>query len=152
MVDVATDWRMALDLVYFAGKAGYPDLDAWQRQTLEAKPRRLLLNCARQSGKSLLASLLAVHQAIYEPGSLVVVGAVAQRQSAETIRVCRDLYAALGRPVPAESENKLSLELDNRSRIVSIPATEATARGLSKVGFTAPSCRSWPSATARWRF
>jgi hypothetical protein len=51
----------------------------------------------------------------------------------ETIRICRDLYATLGRPVPAESENKLSLELENGSRILSIPSTEATVRGLSSV-------------------
>ncbi len=52
----------------------------------------------------------------------------------ETIRVCRTLYAALGRPVPAGSGNKLSLEMHNKSRILSIPSTEATVRGLSKVG------------------
>jgi len=57
---------------------------------------------------------------------------VAQRQAAEMIRACRDLYAALDRPIPAESENKLSLELGNGSRILSVPSTEATIRGLSK--------------------
>src|SRR5258708_28587382 len=76
---------------------------------------------------------MAVHQAVYEPGNIAVVCAVAQRQAMETIRVCRDIYAALGRPVPAESENKLSLELSNGSRILSIPSSEETVRGLSNV-------------------
>jgi hypothetical protein len=128
------DWRLALDPCRLAAAAGYPDLDRWQREVLQARPRRLLLNTARQTGKSLVASLLAVHQAIYEPGSLAVVAAVGQRQAMETIRVCRTVYGALGRPVPAESENKLSLELSNGSRILSIPSSEETVRGLSKVG------------------
>jgi Terminase large subunit, T4likevirus-type, N-terminal len=125
---------LAVDPVAFAAAAGYPDLDAWQCETLRAMPRRLLLNCSRQSGKSLVAALLAVHQAIYQPGSLAVVVAVAQRQAMECLRTCRDLYGALGRPIEAETENKLSLELSNGSRILAIPSTEATVRGLSGVG------------------
>jgi hypothetical protein len=130
----ATDLALALNPVAMAAAAGYGDLDDWQRDVLQAKPRRLLLNCSRQSGKSPVASLLCVHQAIYEPGSLAVVAAVGQFQATEMVRTCRDLYAALGRPVPAESENKLSLSLHNGSRILSIPSTEATVRGLAKVG------------------
>jgi hypothetical protein len=134
MVSVLTDWRLALDPVRLAAAAGFVDLDDWQREVLRELPRRLLLNTSRQTGKSLVAALLAVHQALYEPGSLAVVVAVAQRQAAETIRVCRDIYAALDRPIAASSENVLSLELENRSRILSIPSTEATVRGLSRVG------------------
>jgi len=86
-----------------------------------------------QTGKSFVASVLAMHQAVYQPGSLVVVCAVAQRQAVEMVRMCRDIYAALGRPVNAASENKLSLELSNGSRILSIPSSEETVRGLSGV-------------------
>ncbi len=130
----ATDLALALNPVAMAAAAGYPALDDWQKEVLHTKPRRLLLNCSRQSGKSLVASLLCVHQALYEEGSLAVVAAVGQFQAMETIRVCRTLYAQLGRPVPAQSENKLSLELQGGSRILSIPSTEATVRGLSNVG------------------
>jgi hypothetical protein len=77
---------------------------------------------------------MCVHQAVYEPGSLAVVVAQRQDQAMELIRTCRTLYAALGRPVEAESENKLSLELSNSSRIRAIPSTESSVRGLSKVG------------------
>src|SRR5258708_31016433 len=109
MALVARDWTLALDPVRFAAAAGYPDLDSWQVQVLRARPRRLLLNCSRQVGKTLTAGLLAMHQSVYAPRSLTVVVAVAQRQSQETVRICRELYTALGRPIPAESENKLSL-------------------------------------------
>jgi hypothetical protein len=132
-MSLLTDGAVLLDPVLLARAAGF-ELDDWQARVLRTLPRRLLLNCSRQAGKSLCASLLAVYQAIYEPGSLTVVVAVAQRQAAETIRVCRDIYAALDRPEPTEAENKLSLELANGSRILSVPSTEATIRGLSKVG------------------
>jgi len=126
------DLLLGLDAVRFAQAAGY-SLDPWQRDVLDAQPRRLLLNCSRQTGKSFVASVLALHHALYEPLSLVVVCAVAQRQAVEMIRQCRDIYAALGRPVDAASENKLSLELSNGSRILSIPSSEETVRGLSGV-------------------
>jgi hypothetical protein len=120
------------DRVAFAIAAGLTP-DAWQADLLRADTDRILLNCSRQVGKSAIVAALGLHQALFEPGSLVVVVAVAQRQAKEMIRYCRDLYAMLGRPIRAESENMLSLELGNGSRILSIPSTEATIRGLSKV-------------------
>jgi len=131
-MSTAADLALALNPALLAERAGYV-LDDWQKEVLYAKPRRLLLNTGRQVGKTLCVALLATHQMVYEPGSLTVVGAVAQRQAAELVRTCRAIYGALGRPVPAESENKLSLELENGSRVLSIPATEATVRGLSGV-------------------
>jgi len=131
---LSTDASILLDPVLLAARAGFPQLDPWQQDVLRALPRRLLLNTSRQTGKSLVAAILAVHQALFAPGSLAVVVAVAQRQAMETIRVARDLYTALDHPEPTEAENKLSLELANGSRILSIPSTEATIRGLSKVG------------------
>jgi hypothetical protein len=130
---IVRDLMQGLDASVLARAAGFADLDPWQAEVLQEMPRRLLLNTSRQTGKSFCASALATRSAIYAPGSLSVVVAVAQRQAMETIRICRDLYGALGRPVPAESENKLSLELSNGSRILSIPSTEETVRGLSSV-------------------
>ncbi len=130
---VASDWVLGLDPVAFAAAAGYADLDDWQQTILRKKPRRLLLNASRQCGKTLCVALLATHQAIYRERSLTVAVAVAQRQAAELVRTCRDIYVAVGRPEPAVSENKLSLELHNKSRILAVPSTEATIRGLSHV-------------------
>ena len=41
------------------------------------------------------------------------------------------VYAAAGRAVPAETENKLTLELASGSRIVALPGSERTTRGYS---------------------
>jgi hypothetical protein len=70
-VSVPSDLALALDGVAFAHAAGYV-LDDWQAEILRAMPRRLLLVCSRQSGKTLVAALLAMHQAVYAPGSLTV--------------------------------------------------------------------------------
>ena len=43
--------------------------DPWQIEVLQSKHPRLLLNCARQAGKSTVVALLALTQAIWEPGT-----------------------------------------------------------------------------------
>jgi hypothetical protein len=107
--------------------------DSWQRQVLTSAAPRLLLNCSRQSGKSTVCALLAVHTAIYEPGALVLLVSRAERQSKELFRKCLDAYRALGRPVDPETENKLELELVNGARIVALPGSEQTIRSFSGV-------------------
>jgi hypothetical protein len=77
--------------------------------------------------------VIACHTALYEPDSLVLLLARAQRQSVELFRKVLSIYRALGRPVPAESENKLTLELGNGSRIIALPGKEETIRSFSGV-------------------
>jgi len=48
-------------------------------------------------------------------------------------RKCAEVYRAVGRPVPASAESALRLELDNGSRVVSLPGTEGAIRGYSAV-------------------
>jgi hypothetical protein len=76
---------------------------------------------------------LGLHTALYEPGALVLLLSPTLRQSAELFRKVADLYRALGRPIPPAAESSLRLELDNRSRVVSLPGSEATIRGYSGV-------------------
>jgi hypothetical protein len=132
VLDLADDLAMALDPVLLAEQAGlYPD--RWQRNVLRSPRPRMLLNCCRQSGKSTTTATLALHTALYEPGSLTLLLSPGERQSKELLRKVLDVYKALDRPVPAEAENKLELELENGSRIVALPGSEATIRGYSGV-------------------
>ena len=73
----ATDLAMALDRVAFAQAVGI-ESDRWQEDLLRSKATRVLLNCARQSGKSTVAGVLAVHAALYESHSLVLLLSYAQ--------------------------------------------------------------------------
>lgn len=132
MLSVARDWAMALDPVRFAIGAGVAP-DAWQAKLLRSTAPRILLNVTRQGGKSTTVGIIATHTAVYEPGSLILLLSRAQRQSAELFRKVLDCYRALDRPVAAEAENKLTLELENGSRIVALPGKEETIRSFSGV-------------------
>src|SRR2546423_12838908 len=95
--------------------------DPWQQEVLRSRAHQLLLLCSRQAGKSTVAAALALHEALYRPGSLVLMLAPALRQSAELFRKLLAFYRALEHPVPAASETALRLELRNGSRIESLP-------------------------------
>jgi len=122
----------ALDPVRLAARIGM-DCDPWQRDVLRNPHQRELLVVHRQGGKSATASVAAVHCALYDPGALVLVVSPSQRQSQELFRTILTLYRSLGRPVPAETENALSITLENGSRVVALPADATTVRGYSKV-------------------
>ena len=128
---LAVDLRLALDPVSFAREALGFDPDPWQADVLRSVSRRLLLNCSRQSGKSTTAAVLALHQAIYYPASLVLLVSPSLRQSSELFRKVADLLGALAEKPELLEDNRLSCTLANRSRIVSLPSSEATIRGFS---------------------
>jgi hypothetical protein len=120
------------DPVEFARSVGIaPDL--WQRDLLSSEAPRVLLNCARQSGKSTMAAILALHQALITPSSLVLILAPAERQAKELFSKVSEAYRALGHVIPAESYRKLGMELSNGSRIEALPGSERTIRGFSGV-------------------
>jgi hypothetical protein len=125
--------RRALDRVEFARAAGL-EPDEWQSDFLSSDADRVMLNVSRQGGKSSLSALIGLHQALYHPGSLVLLLAPALRQSSELFRKVAVAYRAIGRPVPAVSETTLWLTLENGSRIVSLPgADDGQIRGFSAV-------------------
>jgi hypothetical protein len=130
MVDLAEDLMLALDRVSFAKRLGLKP-DPWQEDLLRSASMRVLLNCCRQSGKSTMTAIVALHRALYHPGSLILCLAPALRQSQELFSKMSGFYRDLGRPVSAVAERKLSLELENGSRIVTLPGSEKTVRGFS---------------------
>src|SRR5829696_7936654 len=130
MIELRDDLRLALDRVAFAKRLDL-EPDPWQEDLLRSTSDRVLLNCCRQSGKSTMAGLIALHRALYHPGSLILCLAPALRQSQELFAKVLGFYRDLDRPIPAQAERKLSLELANDSRIVTLPGTDKTIRGFS---------------------
>lgn len=116
-----------------AKRIGLDPMDPWQRDVLRKPHQRELLIIHRQGGKSATAAVAAVHCALYTPGALVLVVSPSQRQSQELFRTILTLYRSLGRPIPSEAENALSVMLENGSRIVALPADPTTIRGYSAV-------------------
>jgi hypothetical protein len=131
---MAARLAMALDAVQLARRAGI-EPDAWQAELLRSDAPQMLMLCARQSGKSTVSALIAVHEALCSAPALVLVLAPSLRQSAELCRKVRGILSALGEDVPAlTQESALTLELANGSRIVSLPgSSDATIRGYSGV-------------------
>ena len=105
--------------------------DPWQERLLRSEAPRVLLNCARQSGKSTMAGVVALHKSLLTPGALVLILAPAERQAKELFSKVAGFYQTLGHPIPADSYRKLGVELANGSRIEALPGTEKTIRGFS---------------------
>jgi len=140
---IAADLARALDPVLLAAQAGIVS-DPWQADVLRSASSRLLLNCSRQSGKSTITSVLAVHTALYEAGSLVLLLSPSLRQSGELFKKCLVTYKDLGRPVSPESETALTLTLENGSRIVSLPGSkDGNIRGYSGVSLLVIDEAAW---------
>ncbi|MBI3821446.1 MAG: hypothetical protein HY289_02075 [Planctomycetes bacterium] len=107
--------------------------DPWQRDLLLSRERFLLLNCARQTGKSTTVAAIALHRLLTDPGSLVLVVAPSERQSHELFRKVMHAYRALGQPIPSVISNQHELELKTGSRLVALPGREETIRSFSGV-------------------
>ena len=120
------------DRVEFARSVGL-DPDHWQLRALRSEAPRLLLNCSRQSGKSTVAGVLGLHEALNRPGALVLILAPAERQAKELFTKIAEFYRRLGHPIAADSYRKLGMELASGSRIEALPGTEKTIRGFSGV-------------------
>ncbi len=107
MRKMAEDLIWALDAVEWARRL-YP-LDPWQEDVLRASSGRVLLCCARQAGKSTVAALLALHTALYHPGSLILLLSPSLRQSSELFRRVAALYQQVESPPPVDAESSLRL-------------------------------------------
>ncbi len=105
--------------------------DPWQRDLLTSNDTRVILNCCRQSGKTTIVSVLALHHALTRSKSLVLIFSPSERQSKEFLRKIQDYYRELNSPGGSLVNSASTLELTNRSRIVALPSSEATVRGFS---------------------
>jgi hypothetical protein len=136
MLSLYDDFAYAANPALFACDVlGMTALDAWQERVLLWQGKRLLLNVTRQGGKSTTTAALGLHRAYYTPESLILLVSPSLRQSSELFRKVRGHLARLEAVTTPdlEEDNKLSLQLANGSRIVSLPSSEATVRGFSAV-------------------
>lgn len=124
--------RLALDPAALLTAQGLVP-DPWQIEFLRSPRRQVLLNCCRQSGKSTAVAALALHTALFQPASLVLLLSPSLRQSGELYRKVLCAHAALGRPLAAAVRSQVRLELTNGSRLVCLPGKEGTIRSFSGV-------------------
>src|SRR5437867_1460850 len=114
MMDARQLFSLALDPARILRAQGLTP-DPWQQQLLFAPQRQVLLNCSRQSGKSSVAAVLAVHAAVFRPDSLTLLVSPSLRQSMELFRKVLDGFQGIGRPIPIQALSQTRLELANGS-------------------------------------
>jgi hypothetical protein len=121
--------------VLFAEALGLDPPDEWQKTVLRSNSKRIILNCARQTGKSTVVAVMALQHALYEPNSMVIVISRTYMQAAETFKKIIHFYRYKGRPVStAITESTHRLELRNGSRIVTLSGQRPESiRGFSGV-------------------
>lgn len=127
---MARDLARALDPSLIAHDCGITP-DPWQATLLRERPRRSLLLCSRQSGKTTTTALGALDCAIYQPGSLTLILSPSQRQSAEMHRTIMGYHMRLEGAPALNAESVLKSEFANGSRILALPGTEKTIRGYA---------------------
>jgi hypothetical protein len=107
--------------------------DAKQSAVMSGKIRRGLLNCTRQWGKSTITAAMAVHRAWTVPESLTIAVSPSGRQSGEFLRKASGFVRKLGIRARGDGDNEISLLFPNGARVVGLPGSESTVRGLSAV-------------------
>ncbi|MEI9992073.1 MAG: terminase family protein [Rhizomicrobium sp.] len=122
-----------MDSAYWFQDAGIMHPDNWQVQAIRSQSKRQLWNVHRQGGKSTTAGLKAIEKAVAQPNSPVLVISPSQRQSAETVRTCLSLHSRVWGLPRIVGESAHRLELENGSRIISLPSSETTVRGFANV-------------------
>jgi hypothetical protein len=106
----------------------------WQAQFLRAPlGASILALTARQVGKTTSAVWAIAHYMLFTPGGLSVIACPAQRQSKEAVRRVRDILIKVGAEL--RSDNIYELELKNGSRVMALPSTDDSIRGLTVDGF-----------------
>lgn len=107
--------------------------DEWQKDLLQSFPDRMLLLCSRQSGKSTVCAVMALHEVIFWPNSLVLIISNAFRQAEETFRKVKAGMKFVSDVCSVVHETQTMLELSNGGRIVSLPGKQESVRSFSNV-------------------
>ncbi|MGB8841384.1 MAG: terminase family protein [Aliidongia sp.] len=105
--------------------------DEWQARFLRSTAPEISVCCSRQSGKSSTAAVKAVHVAKHKPDALVLIISPTQRQSGLLLRKARGLLRKAGADGELNSDSATTIELPNRSLIVSLPGNDDSIRGYS---------------------
>ena len=100
---LARDLAVALDPAELARAVGL-EPDPWQIELLRSTADWMLLNCSRQAGKSTMAATIAVHTALFEPSSLVLLLSPSLRQSQELFMKALSSYLEVKGRVPSKTD------------------------------------------------
>jgi len=107
--------------------------DPWQETVLDGSSKRMILNCARQTGKSTVTAILALHVALFRAPASVVIISPSLSQSSESLKKVKSFLALMKVKPAITKDNESRLEFSNGSRIIALPGSTVTSRGFSAV-------------------
>ena len=106
----------------------------WQETFLRAPlGASILALTARQVGKTTTATWAIAHYMLFTRGSLSVVACPAQRQSKDAVRRVKEALIKAGAELT--SDNVYEIELENGSRVLALPGSDDSIRGLTVDGW-----------------
>ena len=128
------DLSLAINPVKFARKLGF-NPNPWQADFLLSTHPRIIMNCPRGAGKSILTAVIALHHALYMPNAFILMFSKSERQSMELFKKTIDFYKLLETDLSLspKAESAHRLELKNGSRILSLPSSTETIVGYHDV-------------------
>src|ERR1700733_2709865 len=128
------DIAYQIDPVLWVSQALGVEPTAWQMEFLRA-PRgaSIVALTARQDGKTTTAAWAIAFCMLFTPGSLSVMACPAQRQGGETVRRVREILVKFGAEL--KSDHVYGLELKNGSRVLALPGSDDSIRGLTVDGW-----------------
>jgi Terminase large subunit, T4likevirus-type, N-terminal len=128
------DLAYAIDPALWVRKVLGVEPAPWQAQFLRA-PRgaSIIVLTARQVGKTTAAAWAIAHCMLFMPNGLSVIACPAVRQSAEAVRRVRDILVMVGAEL--RTDNVYALELKNGSRVLALPGSDDSIRGLTVDGW-----------------
>jgi hypothetical protein len=129
-ISMSRDFARALDPVLLARDCGI-DPDPMQADLLTSTSRKVLVNCCRQWGKSTTTGIVALHEALYAAPAMIILVSPSQSQSTELFKKIAGFRDRLPGAPEVNQESLTRMELDNGSRILSLPGSEKTVRGYS---------------------
>ena len=100
---------------------------------LPRPPRRPLLHCTRQWGKSTTGAIKALHHALLNAACLVLIASRTRRQAGELLEKIINFSKLLDIPHRRAPRHPDSLLLPNGSRIIALPGVPDSLRGFSAV-------------------
>jgi hypothetical protein len=135
MMSALRDIAYRIDPVLWVRKELGVEPAPWQREFLRAPlGASILALTARQVGKTTAAAWAVAHFMLFTPGGLSVIACPAQRQSAEAVRRVRDILINVAGN-EFRTDNVYALELKNGSRVMALPSSDDSIRGLTVDGW-----------------
>ncbi len=126
---LASQLAASIDPYSYLKTLGF-DAFGWQKEALTPGISRLILLCARQSGKSTITAAKVVHRAKYFPGSLIMLFAPTLDQAAELMNRI-SVFMSQDPEIILVRDSTETKKLLNGSRIKAFTASPKSARGYS---------------------